>query len=104
MLPCSTPGHLYSINVESINSGIPYADSFSVFTHYCMIGTSETESTLEVYGEIKYKKNVWGLVKSKYKKLKFIMKCFLHLLQCKSSFHTNIRNASASSFDYIFPV
>lgn len=66
MLPCSTPGCLYSINVESTNAGIPYADSFSILTHYCLIGNSETESTLEVYAEIKYKKNVWGLVRSKF--------------------------------------
>ncbi|XP_015591084.1 GRAM domain-containing protein 1B isoform X2 [Cephus cinctus] len=64
MLPCSRPGHLYCIDIESTNSGIPYADSFSVFTHYCMANASESETTLAVYSQIRYKKSVWGLVKS----------------------------------------
>nr|XP_012220126.1 PREDICTED: GRAM domain-containing protein 1B-like isoform X1 [Linepithema humile] len=64
MLPCSRPGHLYCIDVESINAGIPYADSFSVFTHYCMNNISENETSLLVYSQIKYKKSVWGFMKS----------------------------------------
>lgn len=64
MLPCSRPGYLYCINVESVNAGIPYADSFSVLTHYCMTSISENETSLIVFSQIKYKKSVWGLVKS----------------------------------------
>ncbi|XP_076246609.1 protein Aster-B isoform X2 [Calliopsis andreniformis] len=63
MLPCSKPGHLYSIDVESVNAGIPYADSFSVLIHYCLSSISENESNITIYAQIKYKKNVWGLVK-----------------------------------------
>ena len=66
MLPCSTPGHLYCLDVETTNCGIPYADSFSVFSHYCMTSVSENESTFAVFSIIKYKKNVWGIVKSKF--------------------------------------
>lgn len=66
MLPCSTPGHLYCIDVEATNAGIPYADSFSILSHYCMTSVSENETTLAVYSEMKYKKNVWGLAKSKF--------------------------------------
>lgn len=66
MLPCSRPGHLYCIDVESINAGIPYADSFSVLTHYCMSNISENETSLTVYSQIKYKKSVWGFMKSKF--------------------------------------
>ncbi|XP_012526983.1 protein Aster-B [Monomorium pharaonis] len=64
MLPCSRPGHLYCIDVESVNAGIPYADSFSVSTHYCMNNISENETSLMIYSQIKYKKSVWGFVKS----------------------------------------
>ncbi|KAG7197531.1 hypothetical protein KM043_017642 [Ampulex compressa] len=64
MLPCSRPGHLYCIDVESVNAGIPYADSFSVLTHYCMNSISDTETSLTIFSQIKYKKNVWGFVKS----------------------------------------
>lgn len=64
MLPCSRPGHLYSIDVESVNAGIPYADSFSVVTHYCMTSISDEETTLAIYSRINYKKNVWAFVKS----------------------------------------
>ncbi|KYN03970.1 GRAM domain-containing protein 1B, partial [Cyphomyrmex costatus] len=64
MLPCSRPGHLYCIDVESVNAGIPYADSFSVLTHYCMNNISENETNLIIYSQIKYKKSVWGFVKS----------------------------------------
>ena len=66
MLPCSRPGHLYCIDVETINAGIPYADSFSVLTHYCMNNVSENETSLVVYSQIKYKKSVWGFMKSKF--------------------------------------
>ncbi|KAF3428069.1 hypothetical protein E2986_09009 [Frieseomelitta varia] len=64
MLPCSRPGHLYSIDVESVNAGIPYADSFSVLIHYCIMSISESETSIVIYAQIKYKKNVWGFVKS----------------------------------------
>lgn len=66
MLPCSRPGHLYSIDVESVNAGIPYADSFSVFVHYCMNSITENETSISIYAQIKYKKSVWGFVKGKY--------------------------------------
>ncbi|GLH00379.1 Uncharacterized protein GBIM_06774, partial [Gryllus bimaculatus] len=63
MLPCSKPGQLYAIDVESNNGGIPYADSFYVFVHYCLTRTGDRESCLNVFGQIKYRKSVWGLVK-----------------------------------------
>jgi hypothetical protein len=66
MLPCTTPGHLYCIDVETTNAGIPYADSFSVFSHYCMTSISDNESSFAVFSQIRYKKNVWGFVKSKF--------------------------------------
>lgn len=63
MLPCSTPGSLYSVNIETVNAGIPYADSFQIYMHYCIHKVSENQSSISVYGQIKYKKSVWGLVK-----------------------------------------
>lgn len=67
MLPCSKPGHLYGIDVESVNVGIPYADSFSVMVHYCLQRVSDKESSLSVYAHISYRKSVWGLVKGNKK-------------------------------------
>ncbi|XP_033228649.1 protein Aster-B-like [Belonocnema kinseyi] len=64
MLPCSRPGQLYSIDVESLNAGIPYADSFSVIIHYCMTSKTENETCLAIFAQIKYKKNVWAIVRT----------------------------------------
>lgn len=66
MLPCSKPGELYAIDTHSVNAGIPYADSFYVSTHHCLSRTSDTETCFSIYAQIKYKKYVLGLVKSKY--------------------------------------
>ncbi|KAF7264549.1 hypothetical protein GWI33_023065 [Rhynchophorus ferrugineus] len=63
MLPCSKAGSLYAVDVESINAGVPYADSFYVMVHYCLKKVSDTSSSLYVTSHIKYKKNVWGFVK-----------------------------------------
>ena len=37
MRDCSKPGELYSIDINNVNAGIPYADSFSVLVHYCLV-------------------------------------------------------------------
>lgn len=63
MLPCSRAGLLYAIDTDAVNAGIPYADSFSLTVHWCLRKVSETQSSIEVYGQIKFKKSVWGLVK-----------------------------------------
>jgi hypothetical protein len=66
MLPCSKPGELYAIDTDSVNAGIPYADSFYISTHYCISRIADNETCLAVYAQVKYTKSVWGLVKSKY--------------------------------------
>ena len=66
MLPCSKAGELYAIDAHSVNSGIPYADSFFVSTHHCLSRTSDTETCLAIYAQVKYKRNILGLMKSKY--------------------------------------
>jgi len=60
----SAPGHIYSVDVETTNADIPYADHFYVSTHYCIVKVGEGESLLTVLCDIKYKKTPWGLVKS----------------------------------------
>lgn len=37
MRNCSVPGQLYSIDITSTNAGIPYADSFKIEAHYCLL-------------------------------------------------------------------
>ncbi|XP_077287554.1 protein Aster-B-like isoform X2 [Arctopsyche grandis] len=64
MLACTRPGHLYSIDVTSCNAGVPYADSFTVGVHYCLQRVSENVTSLQVFGSVKYKKSVWGIVKT----------------------------------------
>ena len=79
----SEPGAIYFVDVDTVNAGIPYADSFCVELSYCISKcNSSTKSVknhnwrskinflhgseLTVFATIKYKKTVWGLVKSKY--------------------------------------
>ena len=61
----SCPGQIYLVNVETVNSGIPYAESFYVTSNFCLSRVGDKESNLCVVSAIKYKKAVWGLVKSK---------------------------------------
>lgn len=63
MRECSKPGELYSIDIDSTNAGIPYADSFGVFLHYCLVKTIDDNTMLSVHAQIKYKKSIWGVVK-----------------------------------------
>lgn len=66
MLPCSKPGEIYAIEIEACNAGVPYAEAFYISTHYCLTrGADPGTSTIAVYCQIKYRKSVWGLVKSK---------------------------------------
>ncbi len=61
----SYPGQIYIVNVETVNSGIPYAESFYVTSNFCLSRVDDRQSNLTVFSGIKYKKAVWGLVKSK---------------------------------------
>jgi len=64
MLNISSPGRLYVIDVEANQAGIPYADSFYIINHFCLVKMSDTESRLTIYSQLKYRKSVWGLVKT----------------------------------------
>lgn len=63
-----------------MNAGIPYADSFMVILHYCLMRwvlffvshnfclktsfrTVDDHTMLSVHANIKYKKSIWGMVK-----------------------------------------
>ncbi|XP_039288005.1 protein Aster-C isoform X2 [Nilaparvata lugens] len=60
----SQPGKMYIVDAESTNHGVPYADSFCVEFHYCLLKTSSKSSSVSVHTRITYKKSVWGLIKS----------------------------------------
>lgn len=62
----TNPGEIYAVQVDTVNAGIPYADSFYVQLNFCMARVSQNESKLSVFAAIKYKKSVWGLIKSKW--------------------------------------
>ncbi|KAL1131695.1 hypothetical protein AAG570_011308, partial [Ranatra chinensis] len=65
MLPCSKPGEMYAIEIETSNAGVPYAESFYITSHYCLTrGADAGTSTIAVYCQIKYRKSVWGIVKT----------------------------------------
>ena len=53
------------LDTEVNNAGIPYADSFYVANRYCITKVSSKKCRLKITNEIRYKKTVWGLVKSK---------------------------------------
>ena len=59
------------MDVDTVNAGIPYADSFYVALHWCVVKVSAREARIVVKAEIKYKKSVWGLVKSEFFAEKF---------------------------------
>ena len=61
----TTPGEVYVIECESLNSGIPYADHFYITSKWCLSRVSQTETRMTIFNMIKYKKTTWGLVKSK---------------------------------------
>lgn len=68
LLPCSKAGQLYSIDIESVNAGIPYADSFSVNLHICLQKVSDTQTSMTIIAQVKYKKSVWPFVRSMIEK------------------------------------
>ncbi|KAF2350263.1 VASt domain [Trinorchestia longiramus] len=64
MSELSVPGEYYSVDAEATNAGIPYAESFLVSNHWCLTRESSTETRLAVYTSVKYKKSMWGFMKS----------------------------------------
>lgn len=60
----SNPRHGFKMQKETQNSGVPYADHFTVNCQYCVSRISPTSCRVKVYGSIVYKKSVWGVVKN----------------------------------------
>ncbi|TDG49379.1 hypothetical protein AWZ03_004247 [Drosophila navojoa] len=61
---CSTPGQLYSIDVVSVNEGIPYADVFNIATHYCLARSENNSTDMLVFGNVNFIKSTWAVVKA----------------------------------------
>lgn len=72
----SQPGVMYLIDAECTPLGIPYADAFYVMNRYCLTRVSKEKCRLRVTSEVKYRKSVWGVVKSKYISFTFLKKIF----------------------------
>lgn len=64
----SQTGQCYVVATEVVNNGIPYADSFSILCHYCLIKEPDGRTKVTVWTLVKYKKPVWGVVKGMLEK------------------------------------
>ena len=54
------------MTTEADNSGVPYASSFSVVTHICLMRVDDSATKLIVKAEVVFKNTeLWGLVKDK---------------------------------------
>lgn len=61
----SIENKIYCIETTADNSGVPYADSFSVVTHSCIVDNGNNTSRLVARAEIRFKKDLWGFLKDK---------------------------------------
>jgi len=64
MYPESRPGQFYLIDTECVNGGIPYGENFYVVNRFCIARISSSKCRLRITSQIKYRKNVWGIIKS----------------------------------------
>lgn len=60
----SRAGHAYTVSVDAITPGLPYGDAFYTHHTYCLTRVSPGECRLRIHSQIKYKKSVWGVIKS----------------------------------------
>lgn len=60
----STPGEFYLVDTECVNNGLPYGEDFYIVNRYCISKISESSCRLRITSQIKYRKKVWGLIKS----------------------------------------
>jgi len=63
--PDNVENQIYCIETTADNSGVPYADSFSVVTHSCLMNTGNNTARLVARAEIRFKKDLWGFLKDK---------------------------------------
>ena len=62
-------GKVYCIETAADNSGVPYADSFTVVTNGCLLGLGEGQARFIAKAEITFKKDLWSFLKDKIGKL-----------------------------------
>ena len=74
----SRPGHIYVVDTECASAGIPYTDTFIVANRYCLTRISANKCRLRITSEIQYKKHVWGVIKSKYMIMMYILSCIFN--------------------------
>lgn len=58
-------GEIYCIDTEAFNSGVPYADSFTVKTHICAYKDTAKSCRVTVKAEIVFRKELWNYLKGK---------------------------------------
>jgi len=58
-------GKVYCIETAADNSGVPYADSFTVVTNGCLLGLGEGQARFIAKAEITFKKDLWSFLKDK---------------------------------------
>ncbi|XP_064077576.1 protein Aster-B-like [Macrobrachium nipponense] len=68
LLSQSSPGDVYIVESEVLNSGIPYADAFSVVKHFCICRQDDAKTSVVCWASVKFKKTLWGFVKTMIEK------------------------------------
>jgi hypothetical protein len=58
-------GEIYCIETEAENSGVPYADSFTVATSSCLVALGGDRARVIAKAEITFKKDLWSFLKDK---------------------------------------
>ena len=58
-------GKVYCIETAADNSGVPYADSFTVVTNGCLLALGEGQARFIAKAEITFKKDLWSFLKDK---------------------------------------
>ena len=58
-------GKVYCIETAAENSGVPYADSFTVVTNGCLLAIGEGQARFIAKAEITFKKDLWSFLKDK---------------------------------------
>ena len=77
-------GEIYCIDTEAFNSGVPYADSFTVKTHICAYKDTAKSCRVTVKAEIVFKKELWNYLKGKIGERLFIRQTHSFKIDLKS--------------------
>jgi len=68
---------MYVIRTEIYNEGVKYTDAFFVATQYCLFQLDAEHSSLRMSTELKYIKNVNGIIKCKRILYIFLLDVFI---------------------------